>query len=79
MITKMKEETPMIDIDEMLNGDRPYDPYVPGNDRATLESLKQSAAEGLLNEPEGNAFVLRLIEVIEVLQSELSQIVTRNS
>ena len=69
----------MIDLDEMLNGDRPYDPYIPGNDRATLESLKQSAEEGLLNEPEGNAFVLRLIEVIEALQIELSQIGERNS
>ena len=61
----------MVNIHEILNGPRSYCFYEPAPDSAeTLESLQELAYAGLLNGPEGNEFILRLIEIIKALMNE---------
>lgn len=58
-------------IAEILNGERPYDHYeTQGDEPVSLQKLKEDASEHLFNGPEGNIWILRLLEIIEVMQAD---------
>ncbi len=57
-----------MDWNEILNGPRDYDHYTRDDAPMTLEELEALARESMFNGPEGNIWVLRLIEAIKELE-----------
>jgi len=59
-------------IGECLNRDRTKEGFYPsGPEQETLKSIRKAAEDDSMNGPEGNQVCLRLLEVIDLLISNL--------